>query len=424
MNFFGGAERMRIAILGSDARADALRHHLESHAHTVFVAPGNGGMIPEICYELDVMNFSKVRDFAKSYDIDLVIPSSETPLAKGIVDYLEFAEIPCIGPNENAARLEASKLYMKDVSHAAGVPTANWEGAVSVGMAERIIDRWDSVPVIKADGLCAGKGVVVPADKREAKSATRDMLERDIHGPAGRKIVIEEFLDGPECSVMALTDGTVALLLPPAQDFKRLLAGDEGPNTGGMGSYSPHPLVTKPMLEEIHTRIFIPTLDEMRRRGSPVRGVLYAGLKITKEGPKLLEWNIRFGDPEAQSILARIRSDLTKYLLATRVGGLGDLPPLDIDPRAALTVVAASKGYPGSKLEVGFPIQDAGSLPDTKVFYAGVKRSEDDTMMTCGGRVLCVTALGNSIELAARSAYQRLRSIHFPGMQYRTDISY
>jgi phosphoribosylamine--glycine ligase len=381
-------------------------------------------MPPLVCRDLDIKNFPSVRNYAKSNEIDLVIPSSEVLLARGIVDYLESAEIPTIGPNENAARLEASKLYMKDVCHAADVPTAEWAMADSYRRAENLIDKWNGLPVIKADGLCGGKGVTVPDDKAGAKRAARDMLEREVFGSAGKRILIEEKLDGPECSVMALTDGSTALFLPTARDFKRLQDGDKGPNTGGMGSYSPNPLVTNSLLEKIRQRIFMPTLEEMRRRGTPVRGVLYAGLMLTTAGPKLLEWNVRFGDPEAQSILSRIRSDLTPYLLATRVGGLGDLPPLDINPRSALTVVAASSGYPGDQMVTGFKISDTGDLPDTKVFYAGVKRADNGTLVTNGGRVLSVTALGNSLELAGRGAYQRLRGIHFQGMHFRTDIAF
>jgi phosphoribosylamine--glycine ligase len=360
----------------------------------------------------------------------LTVVGPEAPLANGIVDAFQEAKLRVFGPSKAAAQLEGSKVFCKNLLHNADVPTADYRVFRDAASANRFVtDRYPSsdqaVPlVVKADGLAAGKGVIVCSTRDEALEAIDRVATKMEFGDAGRELVIEERLDGQEASVLAITDGRTIVTLPPAQDHKPAYDGDQGPNTGGMGAYSPTPLVDDNMLAWVEEHILVPTIHTMKRSRNPFRGVLYAGLMITHQGPKVLEYNVRFGDPECQPLLMRLQSDLLDVIEATVDGRLEEIADLKWDPRPAVCVVMAAEGYPGP-YEKGKPIRgldNAAKLQDVKVFHAGTTVA-DGAVVTSGGRVLGVTALGNSISAAKLQAYTAVKCIRWPGAWCRKDIS-
>jgi phosphoribosylamine--glycine ligase len=368
--------------------------------------------------------------FARDNQIDLTVVGPEGPLVLGAVDAFQDAKLRVFGPSKLAAQLEGSKVFCKNLLRGADVPTAEFQVFRDARSAERfILDRYPSddedVPlVIKADGLASGKGVVVCANRRDALAAIDQIARQRVFGESGNQIVIEERLNGEEASLLALIDGRTIITLPPAQDHKRAHDGDRGPNTGGMGAYCPAPLVTTDMQRWIEEHIVVPTVHALKRSRRPFRGVLYAGLMVTHQGPKVLEFNVRFGDPECQPILLRLQTNLVDVLEATVDGRLDELEPLRWDSRPAVCVVMASQGYPGP-YERGMPIrglEDAAKLPDVKVFHAGTA-TVGGQVVANGGRVLGVTALGNSISAAKLQAYTAVKCIRWKGAWCRKDIS-
>jgi phosphoribosylamine--glycine ligase len=363
--------------------------------------------------------------FAKDNQVGLTVVGPEAPLAAGIVDAFEREKLRVFGPSKAAAELEASKSFCKDILRSAAVPTAEHHTFRDADSAIRFLQEREDMPmVVKADGLAAGKGVFVCNHREEAVDAVRQIAQDKVFGTAGDRLVIEERLHGQEVSVLAISDGQTLLTLPPAQDHKRAYDGDTGPNTGGMGAYSPAPLLDEETLHWVEEHIFVPTVHAMKRARRRFRGVLYGGLMITNQGPKVLEYNVRFGDPECQPILMRLRSDLLDVLDAAVEGSLDRLDPLDWDPRPAVCVVMASEGYPGNYAK-GHPIRglaEAAEVPDVKVFHAGTVL-KDGQAVTSGGRVLGVTALGNNIPLAKLQAYTAVKCIRWDGAWCRKDIS-
>ncbi|MDP8969193.1 MAG: phosphoribosylamine--glycine ligase, partial [Actinomycetota bacterium] len=355
---------------------------------------------------------------------DLVVVGPEAPLVAGAADALAGAGIPVFGPTREGARIEGSKAFAKQVMAAAGVPTAGYWAGSDPSAAKAALERFAPPYVVKADGLAAGKGVRICAGRAEAHAAIDAAMVERVFGEAGATVVVEEFLDGPEVSLFGLCDGQTVVALEPAQDFKRALDGDRGPNTGGMGAYSPVPAVAGDLLERLQDSVLTPTLHELAKRGARYVGVLYAGLVLSPDGPRVLEFNARFGDPETQVVLPRLRSDLGDVLAACTSGQLAALGPLEWDPRACVTVVLASGGYPG-RHRTGLPISGLEALdavPDALAFHAGTRR-DGDRIVTAGGRVLSVSALGATVADARARAYRAADRISFGGLHRRDDIA-
>ena len=401
---------MRVCVVGSGGREHALAHVLRRH-HEVVVTPGNPG-IP-----------GSTPEPATAIDADLYVIGPEAPLVAGLADELRDAGKLVFGPGADGARLEGSKAWMKEVLVDAGVPTARHGTFTEADPAFAFLDTLDGLYVVKTDGLAAGKGVVVTTSIDEARDAVREYLSGAAFGDAGRTLVIEEGLTGPELSVLAVCDGTRAVALAPAQDFKRIGDGDAGPNTGGMGAYSPVPVADASVIDAVMRDGVEPTLAELRRLGIDYRGVLYAGLMLTPAGPKMLEYNVRFGDPETQVVLPRFTSDLGELLAAAADGSIGAAPTFD--DGAAVTVVCAAEGYPrdvrtGDVIE---GLEAARSVPGATVFCAGVGADADGALITAGGRVLTVTGQGATIAAARQTAYDAVACISWPGMQHRNDIA-
>jgi phosphoribosylamine--glycine ligase len=424
---------MNILVVGNGGREHALAWKLKqsSRADRVFVAPGNAGTALDAENVLIPMNdFRRLTRFAKENNVGLTVVGPEAPLADGIVDAFQAEKLKIFGPSKAAAQLEASKVFCKNMLRAADVPTADYRVFKTPESATRYIqDRYPNedqdVPlVIKADGLAAGKGVVVCHKPSDALEAIDRIGRQREFGEAGREMVIEERLDGHEASVLAITDGRTIVSLPPCQDHKPAYDGDQGPNTGGMGAYCPTPLVDDKMMRWIEEHILVPTVHTMKRSRQPFRGVLYAGLMVTNQGPKVLEYNVRLGDPECQPLLMRLKSDLVTVLEATVDGRLDEVGQLEWDPRPAICVVMASEGYPGDyqKGRVIRGLEEAAALPDVKVFHAGTTM-QDGNVVTAGGRVLGVTALGSTISAAKLQAYTAVKCIRWPGAWCRKDIS-
>lgn len=419
---------MKILVVGNGGREHALVWKLarSQQVDKVYCAPGNAGTaVDGENVPIPVSEIGRLRTFAKENDIDLTVVGPEAPLVDGIVDEFQSAGLRVFGPSQKAARLEGSKAFAKDIMRRAGVPTADYRAFSRVEEATTWIDSLEEGPlVVKADGLAAGKGVVMCDNHQQAKDAAVEMLKHGQFGDAGREIVVEEQLSGQETSILAIVDRDTIIPLATSQDHKRALDGDEGPNTGGMGAYSPAPMVTDDMMDEIVRRILVPTVHEMKVQGCPFSGVLYAGLMLTQQGPKVLEFNVRFGDPEAQPVLMRLQSDLAQVLSLAADGRLAELEGLEWDPRPAVCVVMASEGYPGSyeKGRVIQGINDADRLPDSKVFHAGTSEKEHN-VVTSGGRVLGVTALGDDIPDAKQAAYKAVAAIEWDGCWNRSDIS-
>jgi len=417
---------MNILLLGSGGREHALAWKMAASplADRLYCAPGNAGIAREAeCVALDIADHGAVIAFCRDRRIDLVVVGPEAPLCAGIVDDLEAAGIKAFGPTRAAARLEGSKGFTKDLCRANGIPTAAYERFRAAEPAKTYVRARGAPIVVKADGLAAGKGVVVAQTVAEAEAAIEMMFGGGL-GEAGGEVVIEEFLAGEEASFFALCDGETAIALTTAQDHKRAFDGDQGPNTGGMGAYSPAPNIDDAMSARVMAEIITPTLRAMRAMGAPYKGVLYAGLMITTDGPKLIEYNARFGDPETQVLMLRLMSDLMPALLASRDGQLKSFD-LRWYAEPALTVVMAAKGYPGeyARGSVIEGLDDAAKVEGVEIFHAGTK-ADGNRILANGGRVLNVSAIGKTVREAQARAYEAISRIRWPEGFYRHDIGW
>ncbi|HEV2965512.1 MAG TPA: phosphoribosylamine--glycine ligase [Chthoniobacterales bacterium] len=417
---------MKILVIGSGGREHALTWKLKPSpaVDQIFCAPGNAGTA-EIADNVPIpaTDLSQLRDFAKQNDVDLTVVGPDDPLAMGIADLFAAAKLRIFGPTKSAARLESSKIFAKELMRAQKVPTADARTFSDSDAALRYCDQMKFPVVIKADGLALGKGVIITSDSQEAKATISAMMNECRFGEAGRRIVIEEFLRGTECSLHALVDGKNYRLLESARDHKRVFDGDQGPNTGGMGAFSPANNWDAQLQSQFEKEIMRPVLDGLAKEDVIYRGLLYPGLMIMTDGPRVLEFNCRFGDPETQALLPRMKSDLVPVLEAT-IDGKIDRSSIEWDQRTSVTVVLASGGYPG-KYETGKKISgldEAAKLEDVQVFHAGTKRVGGETV-TAGGRVLAVTALGATIASARNRAYEAVSRIRFDGCHYRRDIA-
>ncbi|KZE17937.1 phosphoribosylamine--glycine ligase [Brevibacterium casei] len=415
---------MKVLVIGSGSREHALVLALsrDPQVDAVIAAPGNPGIAAIAHTEaLDASDAQAVTALAERLDVDLVVVGPEAPLVAGVADALREASFPVFGPSAEAAHLEGSKAFAKEIMEAAGVPTARTVVAYTTDEAAAAIDDFGAPYVVKADGLAAGKGVVVTTDRQAALDHAHSCLE------VSDRVVIEDYLDGPEVSLFVLCDGSRTVPLAPAQDFKRIGDGDSGPNTGGMGAYSPLPWAPEGMVEDIVSTVAQPVVDEMARRGTPFTGLLYCGLALTSKGLRVVEFNVRFGDPETQSVLARLRTPLGQTLLAAAEGRLDEVGELDWDPRTAVTVVMAAEGYPESPRtgDVISGLEAADAREDVSVLHAGTRTSEDvaGDVLTAGGRVLSVVALGADLDEARARAYAAVDEISWDGEQHRSDIA-
>ena len=413
---------MKILIIGSGGREHALAWQVAQFNHQVFVAPGNGGTaLASNLKNIDIAitEFEKLIEFVNSHSIDLTIVGPEIPLATGIVDRFRSENLAIFGPTQQAAQLESSKTFSKNFMKRHNIPTAFYESFTEVEKAKTFVKKHGTPIVIKADGLAAGKGVVVAQTEMQAFKTIEDMLAGNQFGTAGHRVVIEEFLEGIEASFIVMTDGVHVLPMATSQDHKARDDGDKGPNTGGMGAYSPAPIVTDELHATILTEIIEPTLKGLRDDGIEYTGFLYAGIMITKEGPKVLEYNCRFGDPETQPIMMRLKTDLSKLCLAALDKKLNSVTA-EWDPRFAVGVVMASRDYPDNYPK-GNEIKGLDNITNAIVFHAGTILREQK-IITNGGRVLCVTALGDTLQDAQNTAYNALKPIHWGCEFYRTDI--
>lgn len=414
----------RVLVVGSGGREQALCWALERcpEIETVWVSPGNGGPFgrKQAIAETDS---SGLLTLCRDEAIDLVVIGPEAPLAAGLADSLREAGLAVFGPSGAGAQLEASKAWAKQLMQEAGVPTAGHWAVASEEEGMEVLANLQRPLVVKADGLAAGKGVTVADTVEATAAAIRDAFNGRF-GSAGERLVLEERLQGPEVSVFALCDGERLLILPPAQDHKRLLEGDQGPNTGGMGAYAPAPLLDAAGLEEVRRQVLEPTLGALRARGIDYRGVIYAGLMLTADGPQVIEFNCRFGDPECQTLMPLMGPELARVLQACALGRLDLAPELKISNRCSVCVVAAAAGYPDSPRK-GDPIEDRLTPTESQqLFHAGTSRSPEGQLLTAGGRVLTMTAQGDDFDTAFAAAYQALDRIAFDGMQFRRDIGH
>ncbi|TWU42137.1 phosphoribosylamine--glycine ligase [Novipirellula artificiosorum] len=424
---------MKILVVGSGGREHALAWKIAQSPRVaqVYVAPGNAGTaIDAVNVPIQADDIAGIIQFAKQESIDITVVGPEVPLVLGLVDFMQDAGLRVFGPSKAAAELEGSKVFCKNLLHSADIPTADYRSYRNADDAARYIKDRYSEPndpvnvVIKADGLAAGKGVIVCDTRSEALEAIDRIAHQREFGEAGKELIIEERLFGQEASVLAITDGETIVTLPAAQDHKPAHDGDTGPNTGGMGAYCPTPIVDEAMMEKVQSDVLVPVVHAMKRARRPFKGVLYAGMMLTSAGPKVLEFNVRFGDPECQPLLMRLKTDLVDIIEATIDGRLAELEPLEWDERPSICVVMASEGYPGS-YEKGRTIRGldrAAALPDVKVFHAGTAMDQD-RVVNAGGRVLGVTAIGDSISNAKLKAYTAVKEIRWEGAWCRKDIS-
>jgi len=418
---------MKVLVVGNGAREHALAWKLAQSPRVtaLFAAPGNPGTAQVADnLALDPMKFEEVEKFVRRNRIEFVVIGPEDPLAAGLADRLLASKVKVFGPTREAAQIEADKWFAKELMRQQSIPTAEARTFTDADAADEYVRMKDEPLVVKAAGLAKGKGVSVCYRMPDALEAIDRVMRKKEFGPAGARVVVEELLSGPECSILAFVDRKNIYVMESSQDHKAVDDGDTGPMTGGMGAYSPAPVVTDAILSQIERDVLVPAVDGLVRHGIEYKGVLYAGLMLTQHGPKVLEFNCRFGDPETQPLMMRLKSDLLEVMLAVADGRL-DQVELKWDPRPALCVVAASGGYPG-KYPTGVPITgiaDADSMRDVKVFQGGT-RADGKRILTDGGRVLSVTALGDTIGDAQRRAYEALAKIHFEGMHYRKDIGW
>lgn len=414
---------MKVLVIGSGAREHALVAALanDPQVDALFAAPGNAGMASQAeLRDININDPAAVTELATALGADLVVVGPEAPLVAGVADAVRAAGIACFGPSAAAAELEASKAFAKQVMHFAQVPTARAGVATDIDTVSMMLTEFGAPHVVKDDGLAAGKGVVVTDDFDEALEHARVCLDK----PNGR-VVIEEFLDGPEVSLFCITDGVTVVPLQPAQDFKRVGDDDAGPNTGGMGAYTPLDWAPADLVEEVVRTVAQPTVDEMARRGTPFAGLLYVGLALTSRGTRVIEFNARFGDPETQVVLASLKTPLAGVLLAASTGTLADLPALEWYEGAVVTVVIAAENYPGTPV-TGDPItgiEGAEDVPGVHVLHAGTKSGPDGSPVSAGGRVLSVVAQGPTLEEARDNAYDAVNQIFLRGSHHRTDIA-
>lgn len=415
---------MKVLVIGSGAREHALVTSLiaDESVSEVVAAPGNAGMAAVVrTIDVDLADPRAIAALAADEGVDLVVVGPEGPLVAGAADAVRAKGIPCFGPSAAAAQLEGSKAFAKQVMAEAGVPTSMAHVCTTVDEVAAAMDQFGAPYVIKDDGLAAGKGVVVTSDRAEALAHARSCLARGNDA----QVVVEEFLDGPEVSLFGITDGSTVLALQPAQDFKRVGEGDEGPNTGGMGAYAPLPWAPAGLVDDVTQRVLQPVVDAMHRRGTPFSGLLYAGLAMTSRGVRVIEFNARFGDPETQVVLANLRTPLGRLLMAAATGGLDALPPLVWQSGFAVTVVVASEGYPAAPRfgDVVTGLAEAAEVAGVEIFHAGTTLSDGGEVVSSGGRVLSVTAHGASLATAREHAYAAVDLIRLEGSHHRRDIA-
>jgi phosphoribosylamine--glycine ligase len=425
---------MKVLVVGGGGREHAIAWKIgqSSRVDRVFVAPGNAGTAVDAeNVDISATDISGLIQFAKQNEIGLTFVGPEAPLCDGIVDAFEDEGLKIFGPSRNAAQLENSKVFCKNVLRAADVPTADFQEFKDAESAERFInERYAESPedvplVVKADGLAAGKGAIVCGTRDEALEAISIIAREKRFGNAGNKMIIEDRLKGVEASILAITDGKTIITLPPAEDHKRAHDGDAGPNTGGMGAYCPTPSIDEKMLHWVESNVLVPTVHVMKRKRTPFRGILYAGMMLTPQGPKVLEYNVRFGDPECQPLLMRLKTDLIDIIEGTVDRRLSEIGPVEWDDRPSICVVMASEGYPEAyeKGNIIRGLEDAGKLEDVKVFHAGTRLDENGNAVTNGGRVLGITAIGDTVAGAKLKAYQAVKCIRWEGGWCRKDIA-
>lgn len=426
---------MKILVLGSGGREHALAHTFHRQGHQVYCLPGNGGT-DQFCMPVSAEwktvhldQHDRLLSFVKDHNVDLVVVGPEAPLERGIVDFFASHSVNIFGPTKEGAKLESSKAIAKAFMHKYRIPTAESvtcnSSKEALDAIHRLFPKWKGL-VIKPDGLTGGKGVTVCTNLQEAHTTIDLMMEVGKYGHAGNRIVIEEMLTGPEVSLLAFSDGNIMAPMIPSQDHKRLSDGDKGPNTGGVGAYAPIPFLSNDDLALIHRKIIEKTNQGLQQEGISYKGILYFGIMLTPKGPKVLEFNCRFGDPEAQVVLPLLDSDLAETMLACIKGTLHQQIPLKWKPQSACGVVLYSQGYPG-EYQSGFPItgiDKVNNQPETMVYHAGTKTQDPDALVTAGGRVLTVTALGDTLSESIEKAYQGIECIHFDGATFRKDIAH
>ena len=412
---------MKIMVIGGGGREHAIVKKLKENPNVtaLYCLPGNGGIAWDaVCVPIAATNLDSIVRFAKEHSIDYAVVAPDDPLAMGAVDLLETIGVPCFGPRKNAAIIEASKVFAKELMKRYGIPTARYETFDDMDAALRYLETAPMPAVIKADGLALGKGVIIAQTLSEAKEAVRAMMEDKRFGKSGERIVIEEYLEGPEISVLSFTDGKTVVPMVSSMDHKRAGDGDTGLNTGGMGTVAPNPFYTPEVADRCMREIFLPTVRAMAAEGRPFKGCLYFGLMLTKDGPKVIEYNCRFGDPETQVVLPLLKTDLLTVMQAVTEERLADCP-VEFSDGAAACVILASEGYPGS-YQKGFPIRIPDDL-NAEIFTAGVKET-DGQLVTSGGRVLGVTATAPTLKEALQKAYVAAEQIRFENVYYRRDI--
>lgn len=412
---------MKVMVIGGGGREHAIIKSLRKNAkiEELYALPGNGGIaLDASCVAIGAKEMDRITSFAAEHGIDFAVVAPDDPLVLGVVDALEAIGVPCFGPNKAAAILEGSKVFSKNLMKKYNIPTAAYEVFTDLAAALRYLDEAPIPTVVKADGLALGKGVIIAETREDAKAAVRSMMEDKIFGESGSQVVVEEFLTGPEVSVLAFTDSKTMLPMVSSMDHKRALDGDQGPNTGGMGTIAPNPYYTKEMAKRCMQEIFLPTMAAMNQEGRPFKGCLYFGLMLTEEGPKVIEYNCRFGDPETQVVLPLLESDLLTVMQATAAEKLAETE-VKFSTGAACCVVMASSGYPGS-YETGHTITIPSDL-EAEVYVAGAKLT-DGALKTAGGRVLGVTAVGESLNAAVNKAYKQTARVQFENAYYRKDI--
>lgn len=417
---------MKVLIIGSGGREHALAWKIDQSPKVdkIYVAPGNAGT-SQVAENVDIRadDITALANFAETNKVDLTVVGPEAPLVEGIVDYFRSRDLGIFGPSKNAARLEGSKSFAKDMMRKHNIPTGSYQTFKNPERAEAFLERVEYPVVVKASGLAAGKGAIVCEEEKEAVETVYAILEDRVFGDAGDEVVIEEFLKGEEASMLVFTDGSTIVPLATSQDHKAAEDGDKGPNTGGMGAYSPAPVVNDDIMAKAEEMVLVPTIHAMKMEGADFSGMLYAGLMITEKMPKVLEYNVRFGDPEAQPIVMRLKSDIVDLFVRT-IDGTLDEAEVVWDERPAVCVVMASGGYPDEyeKGKIITGVEEADSMEDVKVFHAGTA-VKDGKLVTSGGRVLGVTALGATIGEAKERAYRAVEKISFENAYYRTDIS-